>query len=186
MRRWQNLLSKVSGGVLFEKDPNGNLIQIPEPSFEDYEDDEEWAPFVCCPDHKMTVTKSGRDFVFAMITSQGLDIASTISEKVSKIFELGYFDTCIREACVQLEHDIKVRIGSKKFGDCLTDEFVDHLRKRNTLLESGIRTFRQELRAVFKLIRNEYMHNLLDADQTSALVVLTRISRMRSCLKEDA
>ena len=81
---------------------------------------------------------------------------------------------------MQLEHEIKLQIKSDAWGDRLIDEFVRYLPEKRQLLESTVRTFRQELRSVFKLIRNEYMHNLSEADETSALVILLRISRVRA------
>ena len=41
-----------------------------------------------------------------------MDINTAISPKVARLYELGFFDTCIREACVQLEHEIKETIKS--------------------------------------------------------------------------
>ena len=45
-----------------------------------------------------------------------------------------------------------------------------------------MRTFRQELRTLFKMVRNDYMHNLVDADLVSAYAVLFRIARVRSAI----
>lgn len=183
-RRWDALLSDVpEGSSLGFKDASGNFVPLKPPSFEDYEDNEDWTPFVCSPDRRIKVTKSGRDSVYATIKSQGLDITYSISAKVGKLYELGFFDTCIREACVQLEHEIKVQIRSESWGDRLTEAFINYIQEQERFLESGIRTFRQELRSVFKMIRNDYMHNLSEVDETSALVVLLRISRVRSMLE---
>ena len=112
-----------------------------------------------------------------------IDLADLISARVQTLFHLGYLDTCVREACVQLEHEIKSRLGIGAHGDSLVKCLVEYMRDQNDLPESQIRTLRQELRSVFKLIRNEFMHNLSDIDETTALVVLVRIGRVRSILK---
>ena len=36
---------------------------------------------------------------------------------------------------------------------------------------------------MFKMIRNDFMHNLADADETSALVALVRVARVRSMIR---
>jgi hypothetical protein len=180
-KQWGEFRSAIpQGAQLGFKDTNGNFVPIQEPCFDGYEDEEDWTPLVSAPEGRIHVTKSGRDFVNATLRSRSLDINSTISERVHRLFELQFFDTCIREACVQLEHEIKAVIGSDAWGDRLTESFIQHLRSQKQFLESGIRTFRQELRSIFKLIRNDYMHNLSDADETSALAILARISRVRS------
>lgn len=83
---------------------------------------------------------------------------------------------------MQLEHEIKVQIHSEQWGDKLTDLFVNTLRTNKKTLESNVRTLRQELRAIFKLIRNDYMHNLVDADEATAYTILFRIARIRSLI----
>ena len=73
-------------------------------------------------------------------------------------------------------------MGSELYGDKLTEEFVLRLRGQKNILESHLRTFRQEMRTVFKFIRNDYMHNLREADEAAAHAVLFRIARVRSML----
>lgn len=69
----------------------------------------------------------------------------------------------IREACVQLEDEI----SSKLWGDRLVEEFISKVRAEERSLESHLRTLRQELRIVFKFIRNDFMHNLREADEAA-------------------
>ena len=84
---------------------------------------------------------------------------------------------------VQLEHEIKVYTGSEAWGDRLTEVFEDQVRGEQTYLESQVRVIRQELRSVFKFIRNEFMHNLLEADEASAYAILFRIARLRTAMQ---
>lgn len=167
---WDNTASKIPG--------------LPIPDLDRYDNNPENASFVCCIGNRIQVTQRGREVVSRSINSQSINIESAISSKVAKLYELRFFDTCIREACVQLEHEIKVEIKSKAYGDRLTDAFVQYLRKRQ-ILESYLRTFQQELRSLFKMIRNSFMHNLANVDECSALVALMRVARVRSMIKES-
>ena len=183
--KWDELLSKCpQGATLGFKHPHGRFVPLPEPSLDDYEDDEEWSPFVVCPSGRISVTSEGRQFLLAHLRTEQMDISNDISAKVAHLFEMGFYDTCIREACVQLEHEIKSAIDSRAWGDRLTDSFMKALGNQGQFLESSIRTFRQELRTVFKFIRNDYMHNLSGADEISAYAILFRIARLRSVLAE--
>jgi len=91
----------------------------------------------------------------------------------------------LKTACVQLEYEIKTELGLQQYGDRLAESFINKLRSTKNYLESDIRMFRQELRGLFKLIRNEYMHNLVDADVIVACAILFRIARVRSRLGES-
>jgi hypothetical protein len=66
----------------------------------------------------------------------------------------------------------------------LTESFIKSLRDGQQYLESDIRSFRQELRVLFKLVRNEYMHNLFEADMITAYTILFRVGRIRTMLAE--
>lgn len=185
--QWNEMLSKSPKGAKpgFIND-KGVFVALEPPDFDENEADTEYMPFVYCPEHRIQVTQAGRDFVIKSIKSNPLDIKAAISTKVAKLYELGFFDTCIREACVQLEHEIKLELGSKAWGDKLTNAFINHLQSRNKILESDIRTFQQELRSLFKLIRNDFMHNLANVDDTSALVALVRVARVRSVVQQGS
>ena len=84
---------------------------------------------------------------------------------------------------MQLEHDIRLRTGTEAYGDRLVELFVEKIRSEHRYLESYLRSFRQELGAVFKFIRSDFMHNLQQADSASALAMLFRIASVRSLLK---
>jgi hypothetical protein len=52
-----------------------------------------------------------------------MDFSTAISFKVARLFDLGFFDTCIREACVQLEQEIKDQASSTEWGDKLAESY---------------------------------------------------------------
>jgi hypothetical protein len=185
--QWKEFQSKIPAGQsVGMRGPAGEFIPIKGPKLGQYDDDPDSMPFVVVPSGRIAVTAAGREFVRSTIRAQSLDIATHISSKAHKLFELGFFDTCVRDACVQLEDQIKKQIGSQAYGDKLLDAFAEHLRAKKQMLESDFRTFHQELRAVFKWIRNYYMHNLSEVDEASALVILVRISRVYSIVRGAA
>lgn len=178
--QWEKVAGK--GKKLLYKATDGTWHEIEPPLPDPKEDEENWKPFVTLPSGRMVVTKAGREAVRAAILEQQPDFGASLSPRIKALYELRYFDVCIREACVQLEHEIKVKLGSQAWGDRLTEAYIGLLRGRGGLLESQVRNYRQELRAVFKLIRNDFMHNLSDADEASALTILIRVARARSTL----
>jgi hypothetical protein len=181
--QWKKLMSSVPEGAhIGYKGHDGEFIPIREPNFDDYEDDVDWSGFVVSRGGAVRITDEGRRFLLAELRAEHLDLADAIGDRVAHLFGIGYYDACIREACVQLEHEIKTCTGSEAWGDQLVEAFVGKMRAERIFLESYVRTFRQELRTVFKFIRNDFMHNLREADEASAHAILFRIARVRSML----
>jgi hypothetical protein len=178
-----SLLRKDSpdGTTIGYKDPAGIFIPLPEPDFGDFDD--EIRNHAIPHGRRVSVTSTGRAFLLAKLRREFVSIEGFVTERVRHLYELTYYDTAIRDACAQLETEIKAYTGSRSWGDRLTEELVSKLRDENKILESYLRVLRQELRTVFKFIRNDYMHNLRDADEASAFAILFRIARMRSALK---
>jgi hypothetical protein len=170
-RGWQRFTDK---GPIGFTTPAG-FERAAAPDFDIYEDDSAFASFVMTEAGYVVVTDSGRSHVATTLLGKKAKLLERQSTKVQRIFELGYYDTCIREACVELEDRIRKLTGSEACGDRLTDAYIGLLRDRKEFLKSAVRTFRQELRMVFKLVRNVYMHSLACADEAAALVVLERI-----------
>lgn len=178
-----SLLRKDSpdGTTIGYKDPEGKFIPLPEPDFSDFDD--EIRNHAIPHGRRVSVTRTGRAFLLAKLRSEFASIEDFVTERVRHLYELTYYDTAIRDACAQLETEIKAYTGSQSWGDRLTEELVSKLRDEDKILESYVRVLRQELRTVFKFIRNDYMHNLRDADEASAFAILFRIARVRSALK---
>jgi hypothetical protein len=170
------------GATLYYEGDDGEKVQVPEPNFDEYDDD--FIEYVICSSRRLRVTNSGRETLLTELRTNWNELREGVGERTTHLFELGYFDTSIREACVQLEDEIKKYLGSKKWGNQLAEEFIIKLRDEKKILESHLRTYRQELRTVFKFVRNDYMHNLRDADEAAAYAMLFRIARARSMLAE--
>lgn len=180
--KWMELVSSIpEGAKIGIKNANGDFVELQPPEEIDGDD---YEPCVVVENKTVRITDNGRKYVFESLLREKLDLAKMISSRVEKLFELQYFDTCIREACVQLEHEIKTKLSSTLYGDRLSEAFVEKLRSDGVELESTIRAYRQELRSVFKLIRNNYMHNLAESDEVNTYIILFRIARVRSMLNQ--
>jgi hypothetical protein len=149
------------------KNDDGAFVPIEQPDLDDFDD--EFEDFVVPSGHRrLRVTNLGRSFLLTALRAPSLNLRDTLGDRVMHLFEIGFYDTAIREACVQLEHEIRVYTRSDAWGDRLTEEFVVTIGGQKKFLESYLRTFRQEIRTVFKLIRNDFMHNLREADEAAA------------------
>jgi hypothetical protein len=163
---------------------DGKIVPFYPP--QDEADDDE-LPLLSWPEfaqNNIVVTEAGRKWIHDRLIKDWGDWEKHSSPKAIKLFELGFHDTSVREACVELEWLLKKALGTKAYGDKLVEMYVEKLASKKSIMESFRRTIRQDLRAVFKLIRNRFMHILADIDQTSALVNLIRIARIRSILRK--
>lgn len=185
--QWQRLLSEAPAGArLGYRGPGGEFVPLESPDFEMYEDEPDSGDFVVFRNDRLKVTPAGRSFLLKELSECKVETMSTLGERVAELFERRYYDTCIREACVHLEHDLRKVTQSENFGDRLVERFIEAVRDKQSHLESDIRTLRQELRAAFQFIRNDVMHNLREADSAATLAVLFRIAKLRLVLSMPA
>lgn len=146
----------------------------------DPEDDD--LNFLICPTGKIRLTEEARTYLYEDIQRIDLDLEELLSSKVVQLFSLGFFDTSVREACVLLESKIKNILGSKSYGMALLGELAVSLRN-NQCLESSLRNYHQELKIIFKFVRNDYMHNLKEIDEKVAFLLLFRVARVLFAIK---
>ena len=181
---WKRVVEKLPEGAQLYYKLDGKLVPVPEPSFEEYDDDEGFCSHVVCPSGRIRVTDSGRSALLSELRSEWSELRESVGDRVTHLFELAYDDTAIREACVQLEYEIKTYLDSGKWGNPLVEEFIGCLRDEKLFLESHLRTYRQELRTVFKFIRNDYMHNLRNLDEVATYALLFRVLARRPYSKK--
>ena len=110
------------------------------------------------------------------------NVLSLISPRVRRIFGLGFYDTAVREACVELEFQIKEVSNSSLYGDKLINHVCAMPRGKKSELKSWKVNFRQEVRSLFKMTRNPFMHALKDISRAQCLSILFRVHRVRSGL----
>lgn len=177
--KWDDTLASNRAEKVFFK-VDGELIEIT-PPVRDYEE-EESLDWVVLPTKRITVTRAGFEFIAKEIESVDVDFLSTLSPRITELMRCKFYDTAVREGCVSLEHSIKKRLDSDTWGSQLTDDFCEYIRREEKVLESWLRAYSQELRTIFKFIRNLYMHNLVTIDESTAMSLLFRISRVKTAL----
>lgn len=180
---WKRMMEGIPDGAQPYYEYKGKRIPLPKPDFEQYKEEDGFPTHVVCVNRRLRITDSGRQTLLTELRKEWTDLRG-VGKRVAHLFELGYYDTAIREACVQLEDEIKKYLGSGKWGNALAEEFIVRVREGDSILESYLRTYRQELRTVFKFIRNDFMHNMRDTDEAAAYAMLFRIARTSSMLKE--
>ena len=84
----------------------------------------------------IVVSDQGREHMASLLADVVLDFDVLGGGRVRHFFELGYFDTAVREACIALESRLRTLIGSKAWGVPLANEFISKLRQNDTSLES--------------------------------------------------
>ncbi len=139
----------------------------------------ELAFFMTRKKKKIMVTNAGRSYICKYIEGREKNILKNSGERIARIFEMGYYDTSVREACVQLESEIRKYVSSGSWGNNLVREYISKLRREEVFIESYVRNLGQELRTLFKFIRNDYMHNMVDTDRASALTIMYRVEKIK-------
>ena len=159
--------------------PDGTFEEVT-PQLERYDDEIlEW-PSISTG--RIVVTSRGRDGIREALR-QTTDDISALGPRVTKLVELQYYDTAVREACVGLEHRLKTWLESDRWGDHLVEQFM--ARARDAKLHEGYeRVLRGELRACFKFVRNDLMHNFVDMAEDQCRAALFRLVRAKHEIDE--
>jgi hypothetical protein len=183
-RRWEELKrSELPAGPLYFKRDDGTFQEVELPPLEDYdEEDDSWPEFASSG---ITITEAGWTRAASILADASSDLA-VLGDRIRQLRQLAFFDTAVREACVALEHQIKSRLGSDRWGDALVEEFISKLRARGDFIEAHLRVFRGQVRTAFKFIRNDFMHNFVEIDSTQCDAILFRFARIRQALDSMA
>lgn len=180
---WNKMVKRIGADQLFSE-VNGQMQKINPPSqCEDFDDEDDFRCFAIVPESTIRLTPKAFFHVREKVGELSCDFITEISPVVRSLYDLGHHEPAVRQAVVTLEDSIKRHLGSTRFGARLGEEFIQYLRNEATILESSIRSYSQELRMVFKFIRNVYAHNIVQVDETGALVLLLRIYRVLSMLR---
>jgi len=181
-RRWAEIRrSHLPSGPLSIKLEDGTLKQLELTSLEDYgQDDVSWPEFAS---GGIDVTASGRSHAGFTLARPSDDL-TILGDRIRRLLEFAFFDTAVREACVGLEHRIKTWLNSERWGDALVDDFISKLRDDGSRLESHLRVLRGQIRATFKFIRNDFMHNFVDVDKTQCHAILFRVARVQTVVDQ--
>ena len=183
--RWTKMV-ETAGTDKFYCEVKGEKIEVKPPvPDEDWDADLDTRDFAIVPSSRVRVTDLGLDHVRERVGILQDTYAEEISAVVADLFRKGFFEPSVRQAVVTLEDAIKRHLVSDRFGEKLGKEFISYLRAESDILESSIRTYSQELRMVFKFIRNVFAHNILEVSQLDSAVLLLRIRRVISMLRNN-
>jgi len=181
--RWNKMVKRIGTDQLF-CEVNGQMQKINPPSqSEGFDNEDDFRCFAIVPESTIRLTPKAFFHVHEKVSELSCDFITDISPVVRSLYDLGHHEPAVRQAVVTLEDSIKRHLGSTRFGAKLGEEFIQYLRNEANIPESSIRSYSQELRMVFKFIRNVYAHNIVQIDETGALVLLLRIYKVLSMLR---
>lgn len=180
---WNKMVKRIGTEQLF-CEFNGQIQKINPPSqSQDFDNEDDFRCFAIVPESTICLTPKAFLHVREKVSELSCDFITDISPVVRSLYDLGHYEPAVRQAVVTLEDSIRRLLGSTRIGSKLGEEFIQHLRNEANILESSVRSYSQELRMVFRFIRNEYAHNIVQIDETGALVLLLRIYRVLSKLR---
>jgi len=161
--------------------PDGKMIEYNPPPLGDY--DPHWGGWPVFRDGSISLTSKGKHAAAELLLKTSRAELKPLGRRVLTAMEAGLYDTAVREACVTLETDIKRELKVALYGDNLVDAYAKHLKQTGLLIESHLKTFRIELRAVFKFLRNDFMHNLRRIDEAGCVAILLRVVKVRNMFR---
>jgi hypothetical protein len=157
------------------------MIEYNPPPLGDY--DPHWGGWPVFRDGSISLTSKGKHAAAELLLKTSRAELKPLGRRVLTAMEAGLYDTAVREACVTLETDIKRELKVALYGDNLVDAYAKHLKQTGLLIESHLKTFRIELRAVFKFLRNDFMHNLRRIDEAGCVAILLRVVKVRNMFR---
>jgi hypothetical protein len=162
--------------TFFAQLDDGTRIPLDPIDWDQYEDDPR--EFLSFPCGQVSVTDHGWRALDDALAAQ-FTIPDELSDRLSPLLEHELYDTAIREMSVHLEHAMRTSLGvSGIWGQSLVELFVSHLRHRGDVLDAQTKVFRGDLRAIFKFVRNEFAHNVVDIPRARSLALLMEIGEL--------
>lgn len=128
----------------------------------------------------LTVTSKGWTNLWSFVETPALN--AYFEGRLLPLLRIGYYDSAVREASILLESDLRSRTGTDLFGRKLVDRYaadISHNYGRMGAFQSHLRA---ELRTLFKFIRNEFAHHIVNLPQGRCHAMLRRISAIYEML----
>jgi len=111
--------------------------------------------------------------------SISMQYEDAVKERVDTLISIGRFDTAVREACILIESSIKAFYKIKLYGTNLIEYHINDIVKHNdNFTSAAIKGYRQELRTLFKFIRNDFAHNFRVLSEEQCKMILFRINEI--------
>jgi hypothetical protein len=106
-------------------------------------------------------------------------------DRLSKIYDVGLYDTAVRDGSVMLEGALKSATGTEAYGITLVEQFVRKLDQDERWDNWAVRRFRNDLRTIFKFVRNQFAHNIVDISPARARVLVARLSLLTNAVLDS-
>jgi hypothetical protein len=174
------------GNIIFYfKDDKNKLIQsVYKKPINDY-DEEEFGIFEDCVIIPKCIKLTRKGMLELAKLSQNYNLNHKLNEIVNPLIKIDRFDTAIREASLLIEFSIKRYHNIKLFGQKLIDFHIKKIiENNNNFYSSAIKSYRSELRTVFKFIRNDFAHNFKVISKEQCRVIIFRINDVYNEFKE--
>ncbi|MBN9096705.1 MAG: hypothetical protein J0I49_01100 [Pseudonocardia sp.] len=104
-----------------------------------------------------------------------LEIPSSVENRVTPLLAANLFDSAIRDLGAALEMRMRTFVGSDGYGLPLVEKYIKALLASGDYLPARVKSLRQELRAIFKFIRNEFAHQLVELDESRGYALISRL-----------
>lgn len=109
------------------------------------------------------------------VAKLALEMPTSIQDRLSILLGAGLFDSAIRDLGAALETRMHEAIKSERYGRALVDDYVDAVIAAGIDRPARLRSLRQELHAIFKFVRNEFAHDLIDVPPGRGYALVSRM-----------
>lgn len=106
---------------------------------------------------------------------QILDIPDSIARRVDLLLTHGLFDAAVRDLGVALESRMRAVTNTTHYGQRLVETYTRSLLDSGQFLPARVKSLRQELRAIFRFVRNEFAHNLVELSPGRGYALASRM-----------
>lgn len=104
-----------------------------------------------------------------------LEIPPSMVSRIAALLAAGLFDSAVRDLGAALEMRMREFVGSDGYGLALVEKYIGAVLASGNYLPARVKSLRQELRAVFKFVRNEFAHQLVDLDPSRGYALISRL-----------
>ena len=111
----------------------------------------------------------------ARVAMGTLNIPSSLQDRIPVLLGAQLFDTAVRDLGAALESRMRKIAATGAYGQKLVDQYIQLLLDDGALLPARVRSLRQELRAIFKFVRNEFAHGLHDLPPGRGYALVSRM-----------
>lgn len=70
---------------------------------------------------------------------------------------------------------MRVLAGTDEYGSKLIEQYIKALQAAEGFLPARLKSLRQELRSIFKFVRNEFAHQLVELDASRGYALVSRL-----------